>query len=268
MTHFTSFTNARGTVLGSTGFYLLMVVIVCALALIGCSESNPQAATPAPVADVAAPVKIATFVDKTGSANQTRVEQITPEDVDPLLELILRRGGEIAIGLVVDESNRGLLRFIVTEPPVEPVEPDPQTNPFILAEQRNKYKKTLRAYEEDLHHRDEDSRARLAVFREELAKLLGRPANAARTDIWGAVQRAELFLDEPDDQWQAGPHKYALLATDGQDNIRKPQVAIRSGAKILIANGSASLADLAALKPLRFESVASAIQYVLSQEDK
>jgi hypothetical protein len=255
------------------GRWLLMVLAVMAiigtLATTGCGTAGePTAAAAAPIVEILPAVKIAVLVDKTDSTNRTRVQQIKKEDLDTVIELITRRGGEIAVGLVADDSNRSLLRLLVPEPPEAPVEPDRRTNPFILAEQRDQYYKERRAYGEDLDRREADVGARLGAFREELAELLSRPADAPKTDIWGAVLRADLFLGEPNEVWRVAPHKYAVFATDGQDNVRKHKTQVRSGARILIANGSASLADMASLNPLQFESVASAIQYVLSQEGK
>ncbi len=246
----------------------LTIPVVLALALIGCEGGS---ATPTPASSSnqpAPPVKIVCLPDKTASTHWTRVQQVTVEDFDPLIELVCRRGGELAVGLIRDSSNRGLLRLLVPQPPEAPVEPDRRMNPFLLAELQAAYTKKMRAYQEDLNQQRTRVEEAVSEFSEQLETLLAQPANAQRTDVWGAITRGELFMGEPDDAWKVEPRKYVIAVTDGLDNVRKQKVEMRSGARLLMVNSSASLGDLAALEPVRFESVSSAVQYLLSHEGR
>jgi hypothetical protein len=213
-------------------------------------------------------VKIACLPDKTASTSWTRVQQVAVEDLDPLVDLVCSRGGELAVGLIRDSSNRGLLRLTVEQPLEVPTEPDTRMNPFLLAEQQAEYAKKLRAYEDDVKKRQTRVGEAVSDFSEQLVTLLAQPADAQHTDVWGAITRGELFMAEPDDAWKGAPHKFIVAVTDGLDNVHKQRVEIRSGAQLLIVNGSATLGDLSILKPLRFESVSSAVQYLVNHEGK
>jgi hypothetical protein len=107
---------------------------------------------------------------------------------------------------------------------------------------------------------------KMAAFQDRLAMLLKSPADAGRTDVWSAVRRAEAFQAEPDDCWRSTPIKYTVLVTDGEDNVRRKNVEIRSGSKILVVNGAGTPGCLENLQPDRFESVPSAVQYIVSRE--
>lgn len=236
--------------------------------LTGCGAPPEQRVAAAPVPQPTPPVKIACLADKTASTGWTRVQQVTVEDLDPIIDLVCDRGGELAVGLIRDSSNRGLVRLSVPQPPEAPTEPDQHMNPFLLAEVQAAYTKKLRAYQEDLNQQRARVEERLSEFSEQLQQLLEQPADAQRTDVWGAIVRGELFMGEPDDAWKVPPRKYIIAATDGLDNVRQKKVGLQSGARLLIVNSSASLGDLTVLKPLRFESVSSAVQYLVSYEGR
>src|ERR1700755_2187927 len=86
---------------------LLAACAMLAVALTtGCDtrkEAGPQykgVAAHAPAC--AAPVKIALLGDKTSSIELARTPQIRAEDLNPLVDLISRCGGEVALGFVTD----------------------------------------------------------------------------------------------------------------------------------------------------------------------
>lgn len=251
---------------------LAMAFAFSLVALTGCNTTVPAqsqiaaSSVVSPAQAPCSPARIAVFIDKTGSTSWTRTPDVAPDDLQPLEEILDHCGGELAVGLIRDSSNRGLLRLLISEPPVPPVAPDPHMNPFLLAEQQGAYEEKSRAYQEDLARRHREFQDRIRPFREQLKIILRQPANAPRTDIWGALLRSELFLNEPSDIWKKPPHKYAIFVTDGLDNVVRQKVVIRSGAKILVVNGSATLGDLASLNPLAFENTGSAIGYVVSLE--
>ncbi len=202
---------------------------------------------------VCVPVRIALLLDQTGSANWTQTPQLRREDLEPLIELVKRCGGELGLGLIREQSNRGLVRLRLERPPEMPE----VVNPLRALKIRPLYEQRRKQWEAE-------SAEQIRQFRETAALLLVRPANARCTDLWGAVLRADLFLAEEDAAWGAELSRWPVLVTDGQHNCGAGPVSIRSQPSFVVVNGSASLGDLSPLRPLRFESVPAAFRFVVA----
>ena len=82
------------------------------------------------------------------------------------------------------------------------------------------------------------------------------------------MKRADLFLFESDSDAQTEPHRYAVLITDGIDDVGARPVPVHGGTRILMVNGAAQLGSLAVLKPQRLESIEAAIRYIVGVETK
>jgi len=209
------------------------------------------------------PVRVVVMIDQTGSTLATRVPTLEVADFADLLDLLLQNGGEIAVGTIRDRSNRPLLRCRVDQKPIRYAKPPIEKNVFIR-------QKLMRAYlaekgkEDQLEAAWQDqAQQKLEPFRQQLHDLLNAPL-AGRTDIYGALLRADLFLAEPEDGWRQPTRRFAIFHSDGIDNVRGPSTAMRSGAAFLVVNGSASLGALSALNPTRLESFNAAVRYVIS----
>ncbi len=233
-----------------------------AVALAACSQ--PAAPTPDVVPEPeASAVRVCVMQDKSGSARKQRTPQITLEHLVPVTHLLRERGGELALGLIDDDSNQGLIRLHVPLPEPVPVAPEREGNRF-------KYQEALRAYEtvraefertEGRRHKTVDQN--LEHFRQDTGALLSTPARSRRTDVFGAVTRCEKFLNEP----AHGPlERYLVLITDAEDTASGTFVPepLQSEAHLLLVNGMPGLGDLAALGPIRFESITSAIRYIVT----
>jgi hypothetical protein len=260
--------NVEMIVMAFTRRKFLSILSFGAAALLfnACSASPTQRVSAPIQRKRLSPVKIAVFLDKTKSIDVNRVQPVSMADLVPIMDCVRHRGGELAVGLIRDDSNRSLERLLVPEPPESPTSPDEMQNPFLLAERRSEYEKESRAYKLKMERWQVTVDQNMAAFQDRLALLLKSPADAGRTDVWSAVRRAELFLSEPEDCWGSTPIKYTILVTDGEDNVRRKNVEIRSGSKILVVNGAAALGCLENLQPVRFESVPSAVQYIVSRE--
>jgi hypothetical protein len=243
-----------------------MFVMILATA-VGCGSAPVTPVTPTP-AEPKAPVRIGVLVDKTLSTTWTGVPAVAAEDFEPLLRLLLERGGELAVGLIRDRSNRGLRRLPMSLPPTPPAEPNPHQNPFLFAEAQAKYESEHREYEAALAAWRSEAEGRVAAFRKDLSELLAAAADAKRTDLWDAIRRAELFLNEPGTAAQPAAHKWLLVLSDGEDNMRRPKAALRSGARLLVVNSFARLGDLADLGAVPFESFQAAAAYLAAEESK
>lgn len=249
--------------------HIAAMILALSLVLASCGrQTGPQTAPTASRAMVPPPVKVAILQDKTGSASETRTEQVGPDDLKPLIELLRRTGGELGVGLIRDHSNRPLLRLPIPQPPLRPAAPAEGGNPFEYQKELAAYQQQLARYEEQRRQWGQEVEPEIQRFLGDLRLLLEGGADAQRTDIWGAVLRADLFLDEPDNSWGQPTHRYAIFVTDGLDNVHRPPVSMRSNAGVIVVNGSASLGSLESLNPSRFESVKSAFQHIVSSEGR
>lgn len=245
-------------------------VVVCSLlwgvaAMGSCSSAASEAGSRGDnQARSRPPVKIVCQIDKTGSGSAMGVVQPTPESFASLIGLIGKTGGELAVGLICDRSNRPLIRLRVEQPSQpDEVQIDRTLNPFEQEQQRVAAEEKRRSPE---WKRKELQQAQLIEeFKAKLRDLLSRPANAARTDIWGAVRRSELFLNEPE-AWRLAAHRYAVFITDGIDNVYG-RVGAMPDTKLILVNSAGSVGALEVLKPLRFESQEAAFRYITVREE-
>lgn len=239
--------------------------------MVNCSASNDQQETTQAnqpeetQVKVRNPIRIATFQDKTGSSLSTRTEQLGENDFLTPINLLRCTGGELAFGLINDQSNRPLLRLRIEVPPAKPTEPK-GGNPFERAEREAAYENQLTEYEENLRIWESQTNKRVNTFMNALKPLLAQKANARTTSIWPAVARADLFLSEQDTDWPRPTHRYAVFNTDAIDTAHSTPVTMRSEAKMLLINGVASVGVLEPLAPLRFESAQSAFRFISATE--
>ncbi|MBS1790504.1 MAG: hypothetical protein JST85_22475 [Acidobacteria bacterium] len=217
-----------------------------------------------------APIRIASMIDKTGSANQTRTQQPGADSFKPIIERLHKSGGELSVGLIRDNSNRPLLRLRIDTPPTAPVKPNDDKEDYadVLAEKQDEYDKKLRAYKREYLAWEQETERRVAQFTTDLQPLLDQPANAKRTDVFNALFRADLFLAEQEVGFKEPAQKFILLNSDCKDNIgaRAKKLTLRSDAQLLVVNGVGSIGPLERFKPKLFESLDAAMRYVVKEE--
>lgn len=211
------------------------------------------------------PTRVAIFLDKTGSVKESGVEQVQADDLKPLIEHLRRHGGEIGIGFIRDRSDRPLLRLRIDTPPVAPTEPSDIKNPFERANRMATYQEERKRYEEELEDWDSQTSSEIDRYLSVVAKKLGQKADAQRTDFWGAVRRANLFLRESDASWAHPTKRFAIFITDGEDNVKTPAELPASGAMIILVNASTSVAALEKLNPVYFDSARAAFRFVVAE---
>jgi hypothetical protein len=204
--------------------------------------------------------------DQTGSTSWTRTPALSYDDLTPLIEVLGECGGELAFGLIRDMSNRSLVRVRLTAHPTEPLAAELPHNRFraalAKAEQEKNHSKFEAKYDEWLA----EMQSRLAEFRAAVEPLLTPGKYADRTDIWGAVTRADAFLAEDDASWGQKTHCWAVFLSDGEANVKAPFEQMRSKTKVLIVNGSASLGVFEKLGAIRFESTKAAFEFIVASE--
>lgn len=256
----------------------LAIVLASVLGLLtligsGCGEisgtESGVVSTPTPTSTpevIEEPLSIGIGFDQTDSANSTRTEQPGVEALQPLIDRIKRRGGEIGVTLIRDRSNRPLLRLRIDSPPTEPTKPSDTGNAYEVAKQLDQYDSDHQNYE--TKHRDWQrvTESRINAFIQNLKPLLAQRANARATDLFNALTRLDLFLAERNQEFAPGlsSRKLILLASDCQDNVGAPRQPLKSGAQVIIVNGVGSLGSLEKMDPtpMQFESLESAIRFI------
>ena len=248
----------------------LTILLIASFDITGCgtaSKANAPAREPAATLQKASPVKVAFFEDKTGSVNWTRTPQPTLDELQMLVDLLCHTGGELGVGLIRDNSNRGLLRLRI-EPPPEDVPPLQKSGrPFADARRMEQYRKDKAVFQQKLAVWQTETDARIARFRKNTQPLLDQRSDARSTDVWSAVRRADVFLGEDDAAWHRPTHRWAVFATDGLHNRRAVKaVVMKSGARIIVINSDAQFGCLAPLHPELFESIDAAFRHLRAAE--
>lgn len=239
--------------------HLLRWALVCLLLVtVGCEQATPPAP---PVVAAPVPIAIAVVEDKSDSANETRTPPCTMTHIDQMISIVRARSGELTYGTVTKDSNRVLHRLTIELAPTEPQKPADEGNPFALREQMQAYRLAKTEYDEKLRAWKAEVEHRIDAFKAELEPLLTRRPDARRSDVFGAIGRADLFLAEAA---PAPRQAFILLISDAQDNVRREFTGLQSRAQLLVVNGVGSLGSLATLQPQpeRFEAIEPAIRYI------
>ncbi|MDQ3281306.1 MAG: hypothetical protein M3Q69_07820 [Acidobacteriota bacterium] len=244
----------------------LLALAVFAILLSGCSDEAVALPTTAPFATAPAlpPLHVVVFVDQTTSMDGARVAPVMAAQFAPVYERLAISGGELAVGLVRDDSDRPFTRLFVPPPPnAPPVRPQPK-NVFEAAAarkrddaERARYAQVQRAWRSDIT-------ARQAVFARTVEPILAHPADAPSTDIWSALRRADVFLSEPN-AFARPTRNVVILVSDGVETAsRTAAPRLSAAAQIVLVNGAGEVGTLASLAPIRFESFDAAIRYAVA----
>lgn len=233
------------------------------------------------------PAKIAIAIDFSGSRETSRINQITLDDLSTLIDTISSQGGEIGVIAICADSNFPALRIRIESPPyLDPsgfnlaVKPTPPKiegiSPFKAAELQQEYQQQLAQYQQfeaksekqialhkqDLKRWQEQQKQKLNSFQSELKTLLQKPASCQNTDIWGAITRIDLFLNEDSSIWNLTPNNFAVLITDGEHNTDREPVVMQSEAEILLVNGAGKAGEIGNLNYKAFEAPVAAFEYL------
>jgi hypothetical protein len=233
------------------------------------SKANAPVPEQAAALQKPSPVKVAFLQDKTGSANWTRTPQPTLDELQMLVDLLCHAGGELGVGLIRDDSNRGLLRLRIEPPPEDVPKPTKTGRPFADARRMEQYRNDKAVFQQRLAAWHAETEGRIARFRKDAQPLLDQRSDARSTDVWGAVRRADVFLNEDDTAWHRPTHRWAVFATDGLHNRRAVKAAVmKNGARIMVINSDAQFGSLALLHPEPFESIEAAFRHLRAAEGR
>lgn len=235
------------------------------------------------------PLKVVVLVDFSASTDEHRIRRPQPKDLEPLVEALVKHGGVLAIAAVCNDSNLPLVRMAFPEPPgfdesllhnATPPGPldERSINPMALPEAKRleqeawadyqqrqaEDKALLESHSAAVEAQQANSRAQGKAFLEEIAPLLDRSANCTKTDLYGALQRADLLFSEDNSLWSQTPNAYLLVSSDGIHDSPTPAVQLQSNPEIFLINGSGSTGIFSALNHQAFEALEPAIDSVLN----
>ncbi|MBX3291553.1 MAG: hypothetical protein KF881_01535 [Acidobacteria bacterium] len=234
--------------------------------LASCGNNTGMDTPISPAGQTARVMKIGLMLDKSGSAESTRTKQPSLEDIQPLIERIKQSGGELAVGLISDNSNMPLVRLRIDLRPAAPTRPD--SNEYSaekLAAAYDKYDVDTKAYKTKFAAWEVETSRRVERFTADVAKLFQQKPNSRRTDVMNALNRVDLFLSEKD-PFPADTARVIILNSDAQDNVKAKLMPLTSEARLIVVNGIGSVGSLKALNPELFESLESAIDQITRGE--
>ncbi len=235
----------------------LISIVGLAWGLTGCNSPTPipAAANPQPPAVLSSPVRIYVAIDRTFSVGASKIPNLKLTNLQPLLELVKKVGGEVRVAEVCTSSVR-LNSFYMPEPPLAPqpppAMPKPGTvNPLELPKlqqqhdlQAQAYQQQLSAYDRVMALRQQEAQRNSAEFTTKISKVLEQPPNCKASDVVGTIERGDLYLSEAGN-WRQPPRNIALLITDGLETARnnpKP-VAFASKPQVLLVVVGVELAS-------------------------
>ncbi len=193
-------------------------------------------------------LKIVVMPDRSGSIDSTRTPQITLAQLDKIVAIVRESCGEIAFGFIDDDSNQPFIRLRIELRPVPPLKPDEKNSPFDQEKLLADYKKQSREFKKlDLKWQTDTDRE-IENFKIAAQPLLDclhvKKCRSGNTDVFEALRRADLFLNEKE---KVEPTlRLMFLITDGLETV-KPKTAppaLQSDTRITAAMATAMIVVL------------------------
>jgi len=261
----------------SKALFILLTVWTAIIALSGCQGDNQNGrfhsqtvAVEKPDDSNLKPIKVVCMIDKTLSSKETRTEPCGQDTFKPLLAALCKSGGEAAFGIISDTSNSTFLRIRILPSPPKPQMPEQKDNAFIVARLMEDYRAKKAIYQNEYQKWQASADAEVQEFMPKLEELIAQPATYRKTEIYEALRRATLFLTEPDMAFPESLPRHIVFISDciHDASSAAPMKHLNINAKLVIANGSGSVGSISALNPICFESVSSALRFVIQDSQK
>ena len=209
--------------------------------------------------------RIAILIDKSASADGNGVPKLDLADFRPLLDLMIKHGGQLGVGAVQDDSRKPLLRLFIDTPPQKPPErQSDKTNVFLIAQDQAEFKREMDLYLKALSSHQDSADVEINSFSKRLGQLLDMPETLHTSDVNSAVRRIEGFMTEPSLS-QLPDQKFVIFCTDGQHNSDSSSVATFPDDAILILVPGDQAGVLDSLNPIKFENPQAAIRYIVTK---
>ena len=227
----------------------------------------PTPQTTPPARTEPSPPIICVPVDFSGSVKRFGITRVTAQHFEPILNLLDRVGGSLAVGSIHDRSAEHPLLRIRIEVPAKPPEASATGDVFTRNKQRRAYRKALPAYTS----REEERRARnqvlLADFRVQLKEFLDRPRTSPYSDVWNALRRCQTYLLEPRSTHtgKAASLLFIVPISDGRHNTTSLYRPLDRSIQVFAVTGVAGLGDFGRLKNVQwFEGPAAAFLFIVA----
>lgn len=211
------------------------------------------------------PLDISLQIDKSASVIPNGVDTVTMADVNEMALLLKLHGGNLGVGMITGHSDEPNVELHVSPPPVAPVAPSRNLNVFRRAILMPRFKAEQAAFRKRMDKWEMSTDQALRQFMAEVAPIVKHKANAQRTDIGGAIRRAELFLNSVQ---QREARHYLVLVTDLGDNRNIPFEPAPNISCLLVSNALANVGLLKGFDVVRFESMEEVIRFLSNQENK
>lgn len=251
--------------------------ILLLLGAAGCVPSPgpaPQALAEPPSAsspECPSSARVAILQDQTGSRTASLTPVLTPADLEPIAGLLLACGGELRVGEIRESAPGAFAALRIGAPPVPLLEPSAwPTNPFDRADARAAHEKERALSEAARAAWARESEQRVAEFRSALESRWTGQRLAHRSDVWSALERAQLFLEEPTSPLRGSVRRWLLLLSDGEHTAAPPAHAFQLDPRItlIVVNSAGHQGQLGPLNPRRFESLDAAVQWIVEESTR
>jgi hypothetical protein len=200
------------------------------------------------------PKRVANLFDQSLSTEQTRTEHPSVADLNPLIDCAAATGGELIAGTIRDGAKIPFARFLGFPPPAAPKPPTFTNNPVMDYDIAAAYAKEVEVYRRTLDAWRKQTDAAIAEFRTAADALLAQPADAPRTALVDAVNRAYLALGESTPYaWLARAPRVLVIVSDGDETASMLVVPPPPQPTTIYAvNGNGQHTDLVHLNPELF----------------
>ncbi len=197
------------------------------------------------------PMRLFVGYDCSISADQNNVPQLTSALLDSFIAVVARRGGSINFLPFTSNSNRSVFRL-----PLMSYANKGLREKAALAEQQ---RMAIANFKAQLQPYVAPADGPLNNLMQETKQKKSSKRRAERTDIWGAIRRFNMVLQEP----RIGPpsHDIGLLVTDGHDDAKRfPPCELQTDHIFTVGMPAEHAVQLFGTRTLAFESLTSALR--------
>ncbi|MEM7296665.1 MAG: hypothetical protein AAF391_00185 [Bacteroidota bacterium] len=248
-------------------YYVSRAINIIAFLTLAFSCLVPNALAQSNAIPTDKPLKLCIVLDKSGSMPTTAFAQLQKHQLDILTSQITEYSGEVSVIAVREESNVPLIRYYVGSI-VPPEMPELKGNAQQKRMLMNNYKKSALHYLMARRKRPAMYAEGLEAFNDAAYPVIESPANASRTDLWGAVHRCRNYLNESNLSWSIKPIKVMFLISDAVDTGGKPPIKdFPSDIHVFFVYNQVGAPFLKGIRYNQFEGIDEAIRELLALAD-
>lgn len=187
------------------------------------------------------PYSINILVDKSKSIPKYGIPELTKKDFEPFVNLIEEQGGSLVVGVIGEFSDKVMSQLLITEgKPILPVPPNKENfdNVYHYRDARKQYPKDTSKYKYLLQQWEKQTQTKLDAFYSILENLLTTPINQNKTDIFGAVKRANKYHNARPKATQI-----TMIISDGIDDVENEIEEVTGTVMLVFGSEAENIAD-------------------------